>query len=473
MDKRYCHYHSAQPATWHCQPCERHYGDCCIPLNADAPEYAPSCPLCRGHLRFLGAANTAQPFWERLPKLFAYGFQAGPLAFCALLALACVFMPAVFLLWIALFSVATKYLHSVIEAASFGGQEAPGLLEAFSADSLRTFFQQLAVFLIALVLLWLAADFHSEAIYWAANIAIMLVLPASIIRLSLDKSLGAALSPGEVGQVIAAMGWRYLILCVFLFILWQSPTYVGWLLSHGLPRVVMVPVVAALTGYFSVVMCAMMGYAVFQYQGALGYVSAGEDAPAGFAAPEWHRRKALAEAEVRVKEGQTGAALEILLAALREGRQDLKLNERYHQLLFALNERAECLNHLPHYLGLASRLNPQLAASAFLNARQLQADYLPEDPTVCERIAEVLIERHKAREGLSLLRNLHKRFPDYPGIARAYLMAARAFSEELGQVEPAQQLLAFIRQRYPAFEQMGEVVQLEAVLAKLGRSSGT
>ncbi len=143
-------------------------------------------------------------------------------------------------------------------------------------------------------------------------------------------------------------------------------------------------------------------------------------------------------------------ALEILVAALREGRQDLKLNERYHQLLFALNERAECLNHLPHYLSLASRLNPQLAASAFLNARQLQADYLPEDPSVCERIAEVLIERHKAREGLSLLRNLHKRYPDYPGIPRAYLMAARAFSEELGQVEPAQQLLAFIRQRYPA-----------------------
>jgi TolA-binding protein len=97
---------------------------------------------------------------------------------------------------------------------------------------------------------------------------------------------------------------------------------------------------------------------------------------------------------------------------------------------------------------------------------------LPEDPGVCERIAEVLIERHKAREGLSLLRNLHKRFPEYPGIPRAYLAAARAFSEELGQVEPAQQLLAFIRQRYPTFEQMGEVVQLESVLAKLGKKSG-
>ena len=471
MDKRYCHYHSAQPATWQCLPCERHYGDCCVPLNSDAPEYAPACPLCRGALRFLGAANTAQPFWERLPRFFAYGLQTGPLAFAALLALACVFMPSVLLLWLLLFAVATKYLHSVIEAASFGSQEAPGLAEAFRLDSLRAFFQQLAVFVIVLVLLWLAADFHSEAIYWGVNVAIMLALPASIIRLSLDKSLGAALSPAEIGQVMSAMGWRYLILCVFLFILWQSPSYVGWFLSQGLPRVVMVPVVALLSGYFGVVMCAMMGYAVFQYQGELGYVAAGDEAPAGFAAPEWRRRKALAEAEIRVKEGQSGAALEILLEALREGAQDLKLNERYHQLLFSVNARSECLKHLPHYLPLAVRLNTPLAVTAFLNARQLQPDYLPEDPLVCERIAEVLLERHKAREALSLLRNLHKRFPDYPGVPRAYLLAARGFSEELGQVEPARQLLAFIRQRYPAFEQMSEVVQLEAVLANLGKSA--
>lgn len=471
MDKRFCHYHSAQPATWQCLPCERHYGDCCIPLNSDAPEYAPACPLCRSDLRFLGAANTAQPFWERLPRFFAYGLQSGPLAFAALLALACVFMPSILVLWLLLFAVATKYLHSVIEAASFGSQDAPSLAEAFRLDSLRTFFQQLAVFVIALVLLWLAADFHNEAIYWGVNIAIMLALPASIIRLSLDKSLGSALSPAEVGQVMHAMGWRYLILCVFLFILWQSPSYVGWFLSNGLPRVVMVPVVAFLSGYFGVVMCAMMGYAVFQYQGELGYVMAGDEGPAGFAAPEWRRRKALAEAEVRVKEGQSGAALEILLEALREGAQDLKLNERYHQLLYSTNARSDCLKHLPHYLPLAARLNPQLAATAFLNARQLQADYLPDDPGVCERLAEVLLERHKPREALSLLRNLHKRFPDYPGIPRAYLLAARGFSEELGQVEPARQLLMFIRQRYPAFEQMSEVVQLEAVLAKLGKES--
>ena len=78
MDKTFCKYHQAQPATWHCPPCERHFGDCCIPLNADEPNESPACPLCRAPLHFLGAANTAQPFWERIPQFFLYGLQTGP-----------------------------------------------------------------------------------------------------------------------------------------------------------------------------------------------------------------------------------------------------------------------------------------------------------------------------------------------------------------------------------------------------------
>lgn len=472
MDKHYCHYHQAQPATWFCLPCQRHYGDCCVPLNADVPEYAPACPLCRNGLQYLGAANSAQPFWERLPKFFAYALQPGPLMFAAALALASLFMPSMLLLWLALLSVATKYLHSVIEAVSLGSNDAPGLGEAFDLSSLGAFLRQLAVFVVAAVLLWLAADFDNPSLFWVVNVALVLVLPASVIRLALDKSLGAALSPVEVGQVIGAMGWRYLILCVFLFILWQSPNYLAWLLGFGLPKVVLMPVMVALLGYFGVVMCAMMGYAVFQYQGALGYAVAGDDLVQGFPEAEWRRRRALAEAEVRVKEGQGGAAVETLAAALRQDPEDLRLNERYHQLLYGLNEREACLAHLAGYLPLATRLNPQLAAGALLDARQLQADYLPDDPLVCERIAEVLLQRHKAREALSLLRNLHQRFPRYPQIPRAYLLAARGFAEGLGQLEPAGKLLAFIRQRYPDTPLLAEVASLEQVLEKMARQGG-
>ena len=53
------------------------------------------------------------------------------------------------------------------------------------------------------------------------------------------------------------------------------------------------------------------------------------------------------------------------------------------------------------------------------------------------------------------------------GIACANLLAARGFAEGLGQLEPARQLLGFIRQRYPASPLLGEVASLEAIITKL------
>lgn len=468
MDKAHCHYHPTQPATWHCPSCPRDYGDCCMPLNADEHDVVTVCPLCRSKLSFLGAANSAEPFWLRISTFFLYALQSGPLAFAALLALASLFMPNSKLLWLALLSVATKYLHSVIETSS-QAQPAPSLQSAFVLEGFALFFRQLLVFVLAAAALWLAADFHSEALYWAVNLLIMLLLPASIIRLALEKELAAALSPELVGQVIKAMGWRYLILWAFLFILWQSPSYVTYMLSNGLPRVVLMPIATALFGYFAVVMCAMMGYVVFQYQGALGYVIADETEQNYFPAADYQRRKALAEAEIRLKEGQSAQALELLTVALERSPNDLKLNERFHQLLYGLNDRARCLRHLEHYLPLVVRLNPPLAVTALLNARQLQADFLPADALLCEQLAGVLLARDKNREGLSLLRNLHQRFPDYPHIPRAYLLAARGFAEGLGQLQPAQQLLGFIRARYPNSPLLAEVANLEAIITKLAQ----
>lgn len=472
MQASQCHYHPAQPATWHCQPCARPYGDCCVPLNADEPQELPRCPLCSGELGFLGAANTAQPFWQRIPQFFVYALQRGPLAFAALLALAGLVMPHSLILWILLFSVATKYFHSVIETGSQGQREAPGLLTAFSLGGIGLFFRQLAVFLLAFIALAMVASLRSEGLFWLMNIALLLLMPASIICLALDKELEAALSPAQIWQVIRAMGWRYLILCVFLFILWQSPDWVTEMLANGLPEKVLVPIAALLFGYFGVVMCAMMGYAVFQYQGALGYAVAEEGSQAYLPETEWRRRRALIEAEILFKEGRHAGAVEALAAALRRSPEDLVLRERYHRLLFALGDGELCLEHLEGYLPLAARLNPPLAASALLDARRLKADYLPGDAQVCEQVAEALLVRHKTREALSLLINLHQRFPDYPHIPRAYLLAARAFAEGLGQPESAQKLLKFIRARYPEARQPAELAVLEQTLARLAAAAG-
>ncbi|MFP6863922.1 hypothetical protein [Pseudomonas sp.] len=467
MERNHCHYHPVQPATWCCPSCPRQLGDCCVPLNADASEQAPRCPLCQNPLNYLGAANTAQPFWERIPKFFLYALQTGPLAFAALLALATAFMPGSLLVWIVLLSVATKYLYSVITANAEMLDRAPSLQSAFVGDGFDLFFKQLAIFILAGVALGMSAGLGSEAFTVAVSLTLMLLMPASIIRLALDREFTSALNPMLVGRVIKAMGWRYLILWVFLFIIWQSIDYVIYMLAHGLSLGLLMPVASAVLAYFSVVMCAMMGYVVFQYQGALGYVIADDSQLKFYPEQEYGRRKALADAEVRLKEGQPEQALEAIAATLERAPNDLKLNERFHQLLFALNNRDRCLRHLAHYLPLVALANPALAVNALLNARQLQGDYLPGDALVCEQVAEALLARHKVREGLSLLRNLHQRFPAYAHIPRAYLLAARGFAEGLGQLEPARQLLGFIRSRYPNSALLGEVASLEAVIGQL------
>ena len=85
------------------------------------------------------------------------------------------------------------------EVLGEGAREAPSLMSAFGGDGFSLFIKQVLVFAIALGALWLAADFNSETIFWVVNIAIVLLLPASIIRLALSKELGAALSPDQVG----------------------------------------------------------------------------------------------------------------------------------------------------------------------------------------------------------------------------------------------------------------------------------
>ncbi|KAF1061418.1 MAG: hypothetical protein GAK45_02226 [Pseudomonas citronellolis] len=130
-------------------------------------------------------------------------------------------------------------------------------------------------------------------------------------------------------------------------------------------------------------------------------------------------------------------------------------------------EREAFFEHLAHYLPLTESSHPQLAVGAWLHALQLQPDRRLDDPLLSERLAALLLERHKPREALALLRNLHQRFPDYPHIPRAYLLAARGFAEGLGQVEPAAKLLAYIRQRYPASPLLDDVERLQQVLERM------
>jgi hypothetical protein len=124
-DKQFCHYHHENPATWRCEPCRRLFGDCCMPINLNDPQ-EPNCPLCHRRLAYLGAANSAQPFWERIPFFFGYALQKGALLFYLVAAIALIAfsnfhipLPLLnFILLLFTFCVITKYLCTILVSVS-------------------------------------------------------------------------------------------------------------------------------------------------------------------------------------------------------------------------------------------------------------------------------------------------------------------------------------------------------------------
>ena len=226
------------------------------PLNADAPGAGAAVPtVCRQAAVPRRRLNTAQLFWRAFRCSSVTACSRGRC--CSLQTVPG--QPVHAGLEVAGWrcSASPPSTCKPIESSSQVAREAPALQGAFDGEGFSLFWRLLVIFFIASP--WSGWRLTSPTARrcsgrrrWGAAAD-----SGQHHRLALDKTLSVALSPDQVGAVIKAMGWRYLILWVFLFILWQSPTQ--WFTCPAyLPRVVLMPIAALLFGYFSVVMCAMM-----------------------------------------------------------------------------------------------------------------------------------------------------------------------------------------------------------------------
>ncbi|MCL2873011.1 MAG: hypothetical protein FWF41_08580 [Betaproteobacteria bacterium] len=473
-DKQFCHYHHEHPATWQCEPCNRLFGDCCVPINLDNPK-EPRCPLCHRELAYLGAANTAQPFWERIPFFFKYALQKGPLLFYLIIAIASfltlysikliIFFP--FLLIFVLYCVIMKYLFAILIAVSEGEVDAPPASLAFSGDGFSAYFKVFALTLVLGAVFGVSIALGALATF-LVGLLLALIFPAMIIVLTLEESLIAALSPRNIASMIGAMGWHYLILWVFLFIIMQSPGLLLYvLMSVKAPLPVLIFSLPLVMLYFYAVMFAMMGYAVYQYQGALGHV-AGDWTEAGLEESEYLPAKALASAEIYVREGRYEDALETLKEAIKAQPKNVMMHERYHRLLLTHGTPEQNHAHLGRaYLPLLLSKTPDRAVEVYLEAKKKLGDIPPPPhPMICETLAQELIQKGHPVEGTQMVQDFHRRYPDYPHTPRVYLMAAKTHAYLLRDTETAYRLIAHIQKHYPKSPQIVEVQALELALGR-------
>jgi len=459
--KHDCHYHPGEPAKWHCGECQTHYCSRCMP-DADARQRKALCPHCSKAMRYLGAATDAVPFWNRIGAFFRYPFHSDPLIVIAICTLVPVIAPANLigiLIWIVLALALFKYTYAVINHTAEGHLKPPPVAVAFTGSGFDIVILQLLVFVVLGALVGAAAMLGGPLLAMLAVAFVVLALPASIMVLAMERSVGAAVNPLNLAQIIARIGTPYFLLYGYLILLTlASGAAQDFALNH-FPLWFSQPLAGFLNSTFTLILFHMLGYLLFQYQEELGFATDVQDGEA-FAQSQNRDRSARFDADIdmNLKDGNYDRVQSMLREALKRDPDNALRLAQLYKLLMARRDIPELRRYHARILDWLANCNDGEATAELVNELQ-SADptFRLEDPELSVRCASAMYHRSQFKPALRLLQDFHKRFPDSDQLAPAYLLVAQILANGLSQWEKATAFLTFIQKKCPNHPLHGQI----------------
>ena len=459
--KHDCHYHPGDPAKWHCGECQIHYCSRCMP-DADTRQRRALCPHCSKAMRYLGAATEVVPFWQRLGAFFRYPFHTDPLIVIAICTLVPVVAPANLigiLIWLVLALALFKYTYAVINHTAEGHLKPPAVSVAFTGSGFDIVILQLLVFVLMGGLVGAAAMLGGPILMLLALAFVILALPASIMVLAMERSVGAAVNPMNLAVLISRIGTPYFLLYGYLILLTLASGAAQDFAVNHFPFWVAQPLAGFLNSTFTLILFHMLGYLLFQYQEELGFASDIQDDTAG---QDTHQRDRSArfdaDIDMNLKDGNYDRVQNMLREALKRDRDNALRIGQLYQLLTARQDTDELYRYHPRILGwLADRNDGEGIAGVLNTIQKAEPGFKLEDPDLSVRCARALYHRGQFKPALRVLQDFHKRFPDSEQLAPAYLLVAQTLANGLSQWEKATAFLTFIQKKcvnHPLHEQI-------------------
>lgn len=391
------------------------------------------------------------PFWHRIPRFFQYPLR--PPALWALLGatglgVVLAMIPIIGPLAMLVLTLAVmKYAYEILAETAEGYLEPPPLNNDRSGTGLIIPLKQFAIyFLIGLLVVLSAQSFGSAAALLVAVLALVL-LPASIIVLATTASLGAAINPLLLAQMVQRIGWPYAALYGMLVLLYVGSGAVVGLLAGTLPGVLLYAVSLIAGYYFTFVMFHLMGYAVYQFHMELDFlpeaiIESGEGEPT--------LDDELALFEDFVADEKYDAAKAELLAVIARRPDELALKQRLHRIAQLSGDRALLARNgrqlISEYVD-AGRVRE--AMNVYLDCQREDATFRPARAEDYAPLAQTLREGGKSKAAVQLVNGFHKRFPEHPATPSLYVLAAQVFSEDLARDDQARAILDYVLRRFP------------------------
>jgi len=474
MEKTYCVYHPTRPALWYCESCDAYFCSSCITkrdlsgMNKKATMYL--CPKCKSMAQQLAIENVVEPFWNRLPKFFAYPFTTQVVIFIVVLS---VFMtlfsaPGLFskLIQTLLFGVLLKYGFTVIKDTAQGNMKPPeinertisedfGVVVKYWALGFLFFLAILISFLFIMPVIIGLGPAVGILLFGSIVVFLLLVYPAVVIVLATSGSLLNAINPSISVRMAWRIGPSYLLMYLFLFILYFAPATVVYFAQPFLPRILLVFIFAMVNCYYTIVAHHLMGYLILQHHETIGYDVDLEtqnvcEKPTG--AEQGSTRDLINRTNIFIKEGKLDDAITLIRTETQGEITNLDLAERYYNLLKLKERTPEMLEHAKGYLDLLVRTDKKdTMREIYLECTALDSSFSPHAIALF-KIAGSMNEHGNFRGALSAYNQFIKASPRDPLVPKAYFLAANVFNEKMLNPEKASTVLERLIRYFPDSE---------------------
>lgn len=405
------------------------------------------------------------PFWQKLNSFFLFPLQTEPLIYALVLS-ACSYglmlgPIGVFVVGLGLLLAISRYGFKVSAYASRGITHSSDFRRDQDDEDWKwlpwKFFGVLFVF--GVFIGFLAS--RSLTLGVIANLVVALLIPATWMVLINTQRLSSAINPFELLATIFGIGKSYLLLCFFLFLLQQgAPMVLELLLTRAKPALVL-PLVCFATIYFSWVMAAMIGYAMYQHHAALDIEPV--QAPEGIAVVTVDPREAEAKrrdaAVARlVQYHKMDEAVNQAREWQREDPESLADQRRYFRVL-KLTDKTDALTEL------AQRFLPLLMAQqktsealeVWVSSVKRKPDFQLSSAQLSHDLAQQAWRAGKPKYVLILAKNFEKRFAGQPQVPAMLELVVRAYKQGMGQPMQGVHVYMRMKQLFPEHASTKEV----------------
>ncbi len=420
-----CKYHPLEPATYTCVRCEIHCCDQCIDDSRYNP--VPRCFNCNHALETSGPGNI-EPFWRRLQQSFRYPFATQSLVFIVFMSVLCsvaFYLPFALFIYVLLFGTVFKYCLSCLSFTTDGFMKPPDVTEAYEGGFKKMLVLIAMLFLTGL-LISLVDTYLGPAMGGVVALLVTLSFPAIIINYAISDSLLESLNPANTIHLVNSIGLPYGLILAFILIM-SGSIAVLYQLVLWVPSSFDSVLLYAVTFYYLIVLHHLMGYMVFQYQGALGFSARLQD---GSNKRRGSQAIAMAKISTRVKEAEFGAATLLFQDQLQINEDNMLLNSRFFEFLLATNNQSAISALFPKYVQLLDQQHRNdLISRNYKRLLMKFPEYEVTEPSMKLQLARACFEQNAPKSVIKLLHGIHKKHPGFNELIPAMSLLADALDE--------------------------------------------